>query len=124
MDGLQLFVAFSLAQAAIVFLAINSRNSRQAFVTTRRISRMMLSSGIDEESARLADRRLQLDMDDVRRRCRNCPDPQGCDRWLRGEAVPGNSFCPNATRFEAVVEARRSRLLYYSDHRPGRRLDN
>ena len=123
MDGFQPFVAISLALAAIVFLTIIIRNSRQTFVTNSRIYRMMLSCGIDEESARLADRRLDLDMEDVRRRCRSCPDPEACDRWLRGEAVPSNSFCPNAARFSAVVEARRSRLLYHPARHPGRRLD-
>ena len=122
MDGIQPLVAIALT-LAVVCLTIIIRNSREAFITNSRIYRMMLSCGIDEESARLADRRLDLDMNDIRRRCRSCPAPETCERFLRGETIPGNGFCPNVARFESIVEARRSRLLYHPAHRPGRRLD-
>lgn len=88
-----------------------------------RILRMMLTFGIDKETARNADALLDIDMQAVRRRCRRCPDPETCERWLNGETVPGNEFCPNAAQFAAVVQARKCRLHYDPGHRPGRRLD-
>ncbi|HSM30196.1 MAG TPA: DUF6455 family protein [Woeseiaceae bacterium] len=96
---------------------------RQSKAVRRRITRMMLTFGIDGATARDADALLDIDMDAVRRRCRRCPSPATCERWLNGETVPGNDFCPNAPQFAAVVQVRQCRLRYAPGHRPGRRLD-
>jgi hypothetical protein len=64
---------------------------------------MMLTFGLDEATARNADALLDIDMNAVRRRCRCCPSPETCERWLNGETVPGNEFCPNAPQFAAVA---------------------
>ena len=96
---------------------------RQSTAVRRRITRMMLTFGIDAETARDAEALLDIDMNAVRRRCRRCPSPATCERWLNGETVPGNDFCPNAPQFAAVVQARQWRLRYAPGHRPGRRLD-
>ena len=108
-----------------VFLVVAAATFRwqQSKTVRRRIIRMMLTFGIDEESARNADALLGIDMNTVRRRCRRCPCPETCERWLNGETVPGNEFCPNAPQFAAVVQARECRLHFDPGHRPGRRLD-
>ena len=97
---------------------------QQTRTVKRRIIRMMLTFGIDEETARNADALLDIDMNAVRKRCRRCPSPETCERWLNGETVPGNEFCPNAPQFAAVVQERQCRLHYDPAHRPGRRLDS
>ena len=84
---------------------------------------IMETFGIDEATARNADALLDIDMNAVRKRCRRCPSPETCARYLNGETVPGNDFCPNAPQFAAVVQARQCRLRYDPGHRPGRRLD-
>ena len=109
----------------VVFLAVSAAvfQWQQSLAVRRRVLRMMLTFGIDEATARNADALLDLDMRAVRRRCRRCPEPETCERWLNGETVPGNEFCPNAPQFAAVVQARQRRLRYDPGHRPGRRLD-
>jgi hypothetical protein len=108
-----------------VFLLVTAATFRwqQSKSVKRRVIRMMLTFGIDEATARNADALLDIDMNAVRRRCRRCPSPETCERWLNGETVPGNDFCPNAPHFAAVVAARQCRLRYDPGHRPGRRLD-
>ena len=108
-----------------VFLLVAGATFRwqQSKAVERRIVRMMLTFGIDEQTARNADALLDLDMNAVRSRCRRYPSPETCERWLNGESVPGNEFCPNAPQFAAVVQARECRLHYAPGHRPGRRLD-
>ncbi len=108
-----------------VFLMVSAAafHWQQTRTVKRRILRMMLTFGIDEETARNADALLDIDMNAVRKRCRRCPSPETCERWLNGETVPGNEFCPNAPQFAAVVQERQCRLHYDPAHRPGRRLD-
>jgi hypothetical protein len=108
-----------------VFLAISVAvfQWQQSRAVRRRVLRMMLTFGIDEQTARNAEALLDIDMQAVRRRCRRCPSPETCERWLNGETLPGNDFCPNAPQFTVVVQARQCRLRYEPGHRPGRRLD-
>ena len=113
--------AIGLALLLLVTIAVTRR--RQSKAITRRVVRMMLTFGIDEQAARDAELRLDIDMKAVRRRCRRCPEPATCERWLNGESVPGNDFCPNAPQFAAVVQSRQCRIHYDPGHRPGRRLD-
>lgn len=109
----------------VVFLAVSVAvfQWRQSQAVRRRVRRMMLTFGIDEATARNADALLDLDMRAVRRRCRQCPEPDTCERWLNGETVPGNGFCPNAPQFAAVAPARQCCMNYDPRHKPGRRLD-
>jgi hypothetical protein len=83
---------------------------RNSAASESRLKRMMVSCGIDEMSALYADNVLKLDMTAVRLRCRNCPVTGLCDRWLDGEAVAGNSFCPNVWHFTTAA-ARRNRAV-------------
>ena len=124
MDTVESYVTVTLVIIGAVGMMIITRNWLHAVVSDRRMYRMMLACGIDETTARNADQLLDIDMQDARRRCRCCPAPETCDRWLNGETVPGNDFCPNATRFTAAAEPRRCRVTYDSSRRPGRRLDN
>lgn len=110
----------------VVFLAVSAAvfQWQQSLAVRRRVLRMMLTFGIDEATARNADALLDLDMRAVRRRCRRCPEPETCERWLNGETVPGNEFCPNAPQFAAVAPSRLCRMHYDPGHKPGRRLDD
>lgn len=69
-----------------------------------RLKRMMVASGIDTLVAIKADEIPELGMDEVRTRCRHCPVTDLCDRWLDGEAVASNSFCPNAWHFKQAAQ--------------------
>jgi len=68
-----------------------------------RLKRMMVACGIDALFAIKADEILSLNMGDVRTRCRHCPVTDLCDRWLDGEAVASNSFCPNVWHFKQAA---------------------
>lgn len=123
MDSVESYIAATLAIMGILTMMFIVRNWGHATVSRRRMYRMMLSCGIDATTARNPDQLLDIDMDDARRRCRQCPAPDTCDRWLNGETVPGNDFCPNAARFMAAVGDNQCRLRYELSRRPGRRLD-
>ena len=102
MDGVETYVTITLVIIGIVGLIVFTRNWRHAVVSNRRMYSMMLACGIDEHTARYANELLDVDMGDARKCCRRCPAPETCDRWLNGEAVPGNDFCPNAACFIAA----------------------
>ena len=123
MDSVESYIAASLVIIGIVSMMIIVRRWGHATVSSRRMYRMMLSCGIDEATARNPDQLLDVDMQDARRRCRRCPAPDKCDRWLNGETVPGNDFCPNAARFMAAAEIGECLVRYELSRRPGRRLD-
>ena len=123
MEGVQSYVTISLVIIAGIGMMIVIRNWLQGVVSGRRMYRMMLTCGLDEMTARNPGQLPDIDLKELRRRCRNCPEPETCDRWLNGEAVPSNDFCPNAARFMAAAEAKRCRVTFDPARRPGRRLD-
>jgi hypothetical protein len=124
MDDVKLLTTIMLAVIGAVGMMIIVRNRLHAMASDRRMYRMMLTCGIGAATARDANRLLDIDMQDARKRCRRCRVPQACDRWLNGDAVPGNDFCPNAARFMAAAETGQYRVTYDRAKRPGRRLDN
>jgi hypothetical protein len=124
MDGTESHLMVALVIIGATGMMIIIRLWLHAVVSNRRMYRMMLTCGIDENTARNPDKLLDIDMKAARRHCRRCPAPKTCDRWLKGEAVPGNDFCPNADRFIAAANTGQWRVTYDPARRPGRRLDN
>ena len=100
-------VAIYLAVITGILVAVLQWSKSIAIKT--RMKRMMVSCGIDEKTAENLDRHLEMDMDAVRSRCRNCPVTDECERWLDGESIASNSFCPNAWHFAKVVGASKTR---------------
>ncbi len=45
---------------------------------------------------------IEQTMKTVRRRCLACPAVGLCERWLAGDEVCDNAFCPNATVFNEL----------------------
>jgi hypothetical protein len=117
------YVSFAIYLAVFLAVTVAAFQWQQSRAVRRRILRMMLTFGIDADTARNADALLDIDMSAVRRRCRRCPAPDVCERWLSGETVPGNGFCPNAPQFAAVAQSRQCRVRWNPRLRPGRRLD-
>ena len=117
------YVPFAIYLAVFLVVTVAAFHWRQSRAVRRRILRMMLTFGIDADSARNADALLDIDMSAVRRRCQRCPAPDTCERWLNGETVPGNDFCPNASVFAAAARTRLCRVRWNPRLRPGRRLD-
>ena len=99
-------VAIYLAVIAGVMIALLRWHESNA--VNRRLLHMMVSCGIDDETAANADQLLKPDIDVVRARCRNCADTDLCDRWLDGDAALGNSFCSNAGYFTVAAGSSRS----------------
>ena len=64
---LAIYLAIFLAVSAAAFQWQRSR------AVSRRMLRMMLTFGIDEDTARNADALLDIDMRAARRRCYRCP---------------------------------------------------
>jgi len=96
-------VAVYLAVFIGAFIAV--LRWRERLAVTSRLQRMMLCCGISEDAALRADQVQRLDMDAVRSRCRNCPVTDLCGRWLDGESIATNSFCPNAWHFAAAASS-------------------
>ena len=117
------YVSFAICLAVVLVVTVAAFQWQQSRAVRRRVLRMMLTFGIDAETARNADALLDIDMSAVRRRCHRCTAPDTCNRWLNGETVPGNDFCPNAPEFAAVAQARQCRVRWDPRLRPGRRLD-
>ena len=116
-------LALAISLTALMVIAPVVRYRQVEADVKSRIRRMMLTFGIDWLSAKNPDASLDIDMDAVRKRCRACPDAENCERYLRGEAVPGHDFCPNARGFESLATDRGCLLRYEPGQRPGRRLD-
>lgn len=123
MDVVDSWSTVAIGVAVLVGITIIILNWVRSLISNRRMYRMMLSCGIDEDTAKYADQLLDIDMGSVRRRCRNCPVPETCERWLRGEAVPSNDFCPNVWHFLGAAQNTQDQSKYDPEHRPGRRLD-
>lgn len=117
------WIVVSIALAGIVSATLVACYRVRALLIDRRIAGMMLACGIDESVAADPDRHPEINLDVLRRRCRACPDPVTCQRYLSGDAVPDNGFCPNASQFRALAEPEACRVHYDPRHRPGRRLD-
>ena len=71
-----------------------------ARTSERRLYRMLETTGLDPEIASSGD--MELIMGEVRQRCRQCKSEGLCERWLDGEEVGGNEFCPNSRVFEIL----------------------
>jgi Family of unknown function (DUF6455) len=69
----------------------------------KRMTRMMNKVGLDSEAAP-AQRRIEKDIAGVRARCRKCQTEDECERWLAGEVKGENSFCPNASVFNQLIQ--------------------
>lgn len=89
--------------AVIVGVIIGVLHWHQAQATDNRLHRMMLSCGMDEHTAANASQVLKLDINEARSRCQNCQITVLCDRWLNGEIIANNGFCPNARYFQRAA---------------------
>lgn len=66
----------------------------------RRMRTMLIKIGLDPTIAASGD--SQKIMSEVRQRCRTCATEDVCERWLTGEEIGDNVFCPNAQVFESM----------------------
>jgi len=103
MNNVSFYTMTAIILAVILSIIIAVRHRRESRTTESRIQRMMMCCGIKEKAALHADHILRLDMKAVRSRCRRCPVTELCDRWLDGEAVAGNGFCPNVWHFKEAA---------------------
>lgn len=69
----------------------------------RRMRTMLIKIGIDPVVVSTGD--TQAIMSEVRRRCRTCSSEDLCERWLAGEELGENVFCPNAKVFESMKKS-------------------
>jgi len=102
------YFAVAMYLVVIVGVTIGVLRWHKSVASEHRLKRMMVCCGIDEVIASNADQFLKLDMNTVRSRCRNCPVTDLCDRWLNGEAVASNNFCPNVWHFTRAADSSQS----------------
>ena len=72
MDFVNSYITAALAVAVVISVIFVINYGYRIVVSNRRIYRMMLTCGIDEDTAKYADHLLDIDMDGVRRRCWAC----------------------------------------------------
>jgi len=99
MNVVNCYFAVSIFLAVIGGVVLVIFRRHKSLVAERRIQRMMVSCGIDTKTVANAGQLVKFDMDAARTRCRHCPVTNLCERWLDGEAVASNRFCPNACIF-------------------------
>lgn len=75
----------------------------EAAGSARRMMSMMTRIGLDRGTVTSKDRQTSAVMDETRRRCRNCPREDLCERWLAGGVGGNNDFCPNAAIFKSLA---------------------
>lgn len=97
------YLTVGLALAFIAGTILVILRWRRSAATESRMERMMVSCGIDQESASNENQSLNIDYDAARVRCLHCPVTYLCDRWLDGDAVANSSFCPNAWIFKRAA---------------------
>jgi len=61
---------------------------------------MLKHVGLDPFIASCGD--TEAIMKEIRQRCRSCATDGLCERWLAGDEVGENDFCPNAKVFETL----------------------
>jgi hypothetical protein len=103
MDHVASYITITIFLVVAIGVSFSFIRRHKSLASESRMKRMMMSCGIDERTARYADHILKLDMKDVRYHCRRCRDTGLCDRWLAGEAVAGNGFCPNLLKFKTAA---------------------
>lgn len=84
-------VAFALFAAIWRYMAAGSE---------RRMMSMLERVGLDPAIASGSD--AETIMKEIRQRCRHCATEGVCERWLAGDVVGENDFCPNAKVFETL----------------------
>ena len=103
MDLTQISVAIILVGVAVA--GIVWFQSSMAAASAKRIMGMMKRIGLDPEAATLGDPQTMSIGKEMRRRCRECPSEDLCERWLAGKVKGGNTFCPNAETFRILARA-------------------
>ena len=97
-----LYVAPIIAVGILVSLAKDfaRHRSKMAAASQRRMTAMLERVGIDPAIDSSSD--TETIMKGVRQRCRSCTSKFVCERWLAGDEVGDNYFCPNAKVFESL----------------------
>ena len=98
MSMFQIFTAIVMVGVACVLVfAIRQYMAAQS---ERRMRTMLIKIGLDPAIVSSGD--SQTIMREVRQRCRTCSSEDVCERWLTGEEIGENVFCPNAEVFESM----------------------
>ena len=87
--------------AVAVAIAVGYRRYLAAG-SERRMRAMLEAVGVDRDL--IASRDAATIMAEVRGRCRQCQSESVCERWLEGEEVGKNEFCPNRQVFEILKQ--------------------
>ena len=73
-----------------------------AAASERRTIQMWSRAGVAPDVTRQVD--IEAIIKDVRSRCRRCRSEGLCERWLAGQVVGDNRFCPNAQIFRGLAK--------------------
>jgi hypothetical protein len=90
----------AVLMVGVVLTLIIATRRYMAYASERRMLSMLECAGINVADISGSD--TETIMREIRQRCRTCATEDVCERWLAGEVVGGNSFCPNAKVFETL----------------------
>lgn len=94
----QIIAAVIMVSAAFALLVAIRRYMASA--SERRMTSMLQRIGLDP--AIVSSNDTEAIMKEIRQRCRSCMSEDVCERWLAGEELGENVFCPNARVFETL----------------------
>lgn len=106
MSVIQIATIVVALAATIALLAMRQQHKTAA--SERRMISMLERVGLDPALASSSEPRnvwesvIDMSMNDVRQRCRQCSTVDECERWLAGKEGGDNTFCPNARVFNAL----------------------
>lgn len=90
----------AVVMAGVVFTLFVALRRYMAAASERRMMSMLERVGLDPAIVASGD--TEAIMKEIRQRCRRCTAEAVCERWLVGDEVGENAFCPNAKVFEAL----------------------
>lgn len=100
MDNSLIQIVGAVLMIAVTVGLVVTWRRYQASNSERRMLTMLESVGLDPAIASSGD--LNAIMDEVRKRCRHCQSEDVCERWLKGEEIGDNDFCPNSRVFKIL----------------------
>jgi hypothetical protein len=96
-------LSFAVLMVGVSVIIVVWFHRYRVVASAKRMMGMMARIGLDPAAAMPGGPQTESVTNEMRRRCRNCPREDLCDRWLAGKVTGPNTFCPNAQTFDVLT---------------------
>ena len=93
----------ALVMVAVAFILLVEIRRYMTAASERRTMNMVKRVGLDPTI--VSSGYIKAIRKEIRQRCRSCTNKDVCERWLAGDEIGQNVFCPNAKIFESLKRA-------------------